>query len=593
MAEIKGTSEQKVYTISKWLGVNENPDGDTKLKMGEASTMRNWRITKDGNLQIRPGYGDIVTLGGTPVLGIWTGYVNAIEITVASCADKLYKVDLSAKTTTEIGSVTGSYAHFFGFEKKLYLLTGSKYYVYDGTTLSEVVGYRPLISISNIPAGGGTLLQQVNKLTGTRRAWFSPDGTATTFQLPEKDLVSVDYVKKTADDTAITFTADLATGIVTITPALAKGINSVEFGWTVSTAFRSSIEKMRFSETYNGATDTRIFLYGDGTNETFYSGLDYDGKPTAEYFPDLNVVSVDSANTPVTAMIKHYDSLLTFKANGAFITRYGTITLADGTLTSAFYTVPLNREIGNAALGQARLIKNNPFTLFGRSAYEWQLSSYAAKDERNAKSKSDRVVNTLAGFDFTKAICFDDEYNTEYYICQGGKCALYNYTADAWYIYDNIPATCFVSINGQLFFGTSDGKLMCFSRQYRNDNGAAINAHWESGAMDFARDYRLKYSTDIWLALKPESSARVTVTAQSNRTSDYADKVVASSLMTFTNIDFNHWSFATNRQPQTERVKLKVKKFTYYRLILTSISSSATATVLGADIKVRYAGNVK
>ena len=70
-------------------------------------------------------------------------------------------------------------------------------------------------------------------------------------------------------------------------------------------------------------------------------------------------------------------------------------------------------------------------------------------------------------------------------------------------------------------------------------------------------------------------------------------KVVASALITFLNMDFNHFSFATNRQPQAERIKLKVKKFTFYKLIMTSISSSATATILGADMKVRYGGDVK
>ena len=213
MAQFTANTSDKVYKIDKFLGINENPDGDTNLKMGEASEMLNWRITKDNHLQVRPGYGEIVSLGTTPVLGMWTGFVQGAQVTVASCGGKLYKVDLSAKTSVEIGAVTGSYAHFFGFSEQLYLLTGSKYYVYDGTTLKEVEGYRPLVSVSNVPAGGGTALEQVNKLNGTRRVWFSPDGTATTFQLPEKDLASVDYVKNTADGAAVTFTADTATEI--------------------------------------------------------------------------------------------------------------------------------------------------------------------------------------------------------------------------------------------------------------------------------------------------------------------------------------------------------------------------------------------
>lgn len=603
MAQIKSTSETKVLTISKWLGVNENPDGDTKLKPGEAANMRNWRVTKDNHLQVRPGYGPVAELGESPVLGMWSGFVAGSRIFAAVCGGSLYKIVEGGKVI--IGTVSGSYAHFFGFNEKLYLLTGSKYYVYDGAALSEVAGYRPLVSVSTLPGGGGTSLEQVNKLTGAKRARFSPDGTAAVFQLPETGLISVDYVKKTADGTEYApmadegetpvgdYTLDLTNGTVTFLSVPESGTDSIEIGWTGPASGRTRIEAMRFSETYNGATDTRVFIYGDGSNKAFYSGLDYNGKPTAEYFPDMNEIAVDSANTPITAMIKHYDSLLAFKSDGAFITNYGSMSLADGSTAAAFYTTALNREIGNAALGQARLVKNNPYTLFGRSAYEWQLSSYAAKDERNAKRKSERVVKTLGELDLSKAICFDDEYNTEYYIAQGGKCAVYNYTADAWYVYGNIPASCFCSIDGSLYFGTSGGKIMELSRSYRNDDGADIDAYWESGAMDFSKDYRLKYSTDIWLALKPESQARITVTAQSNRKGDYEEKVVASALSTFSNVDFNHFSFNTNRQPQVERMKLKVKKFTFYRLILTSVSKSATATVLGTDIKVRYSGTVK
>ncbi|MEG1166281.1 MAG: hypothetical protein RSD68_07695, partial [Oscillospiraceae bacterium] len=288
-----------------------------------------------------------------------------------------------------------------------------------------------------------------------------------------------------------------------------------------------------------------------------------------------------------------YDSLLTFKSDGAFVTQYGAMTLPDGKTTAAFYTVAANREIGNAAPGQARLVKNNPLTLFGRSVYEWQLGSFGAKDERNAKSKSDRASNTLSGMSLPDAICFDDEYNSEYWVCQNGRALIFNYTADAWYGYTNIPASCFVSIDGKLFFGTANGKLMQFSRQFRNDAGADINAYWVSGAMDFSRDFRLKYASDLWLTMKPESGARLTVSAQSNRSSDYADKVVASNLSSFSHVDFKHFSFRTNRQPQVERIRLKVKKFAFYRLVLESVSKSSTATVLGMDIKVRYAGNVK
>jgi hypothetical protein len=55
MATIQAANNEKVFSIQKWLGLNEHPDGDTRLKLGEASEMVNFRVTKDGNLKRRPG----------------------------------------------------------------------------------------------------------------------------------------------------------------------------------------------------------------------------------------------------------------------------------------------------------------------------------------------------------------------------------------------------------------------------------------------------------------------------------------------------------------------------------------------------------
>ena len=39
---------EKIVGIQKWLGVNQAGKDDTSLKLGEASEMRNWRVTQDG-----------------------------------------------------------------------------------------------------------------------------------------------------------------------------------------------------------------------------------------------------------------------------------------------------------------------------------------------------------------------------------------------------------------------------------------------------------------------------------------------------------------------------------------------------------------
>ena len=591
MANINASNSTGVYQLKKWLGLNESPDGDTGLKLGEAAEMRNFRITREGHLQVRPGYAPKCTLAeGHTVRELWCGDIKGQNHLLAACDGKVWDVDPGDWSAMAVGDIDDGPTHFFGFDEKVYILAGSEYYCWDGENdVTAVEGYIPVVVSAASPEGGGTLLERVNLLTGKRRAKYSPDGTAKTFTLPEREVDEVLGV----EGTNAAWTLDKAAGTVTFNTAPAEGTNTVVITYRKGNGERGRVTSMRFSELYNGDADSRVFLYGDGTYKAVYSDLDNNGQPTAEYFPDMNEMTVGEANTPITAMIRHYDRLMVYKSDSAYFTDYGTITLEDGTVTAAFYTTPLNREIGCGAPGQTLLVENNPRTLHGRAIYEWALVGNGARDERNARRISDRVESTLEEFAPAGCICFDDEHRQEYYVICGDEAVVNNYGNDTWYYYNNIPARCMGSVDGELYFGTSDGRLMHFSRQYRNDDLTPIDAYWESGALSFGQDWRRKYSANIWVSIQTESQARVLVTAQSNRKSEHAVKEVASGLSTFANVNFGHWSFNTNRKPQVQRVKLKVKKFTFYKLVISSNSASGTGTVLAADFQVRYTGNVK
>ena len=45
MAGIKQARGERVFHINRWLGLNENPDGDGGLDAGEAAEMSNFRVT--------------------------------------------------------------------------------------------------------------------------------------------------------------------------------------------------------------------------------------------------------------------------------------------------------------------------------------------------------------------------------------------------------------------------------------------------------------------------------------------------------------------------------------------------------------------
>ena len=375
------------------------------------------------------------------------------------------------------------------------------------------------------------------------------------------------------------------------------GSSNVEVWYTMPNTLRAMIEGMRFAEHFNGAADTRVFLYGDGSAKAVYCGVTEDGRASAEYFPDLYEIQIGSGNAAITGMIKYYDRLMSYQSDGgAYATRYETTTLADGTVIPGFLTVSINREIGNDAMGQVRLVKNVPRTICGGNLYDWVMVNYGTRDERNAKLISHRIQRSLQQAQPERIYCFDDDTRQEYYLFLNdaeGTALVHNYLADVWYCYTGLPVVCADRCGESLFFGFSDGRLVEFDERYPNDGGTAIDAFFASGHMAFHRDFRRKYSALTWVSVKPTANANLEVSARSDRRTDHAEKSVTMSLSTFRNCDFGRWSFLTSRSPQMERLRLKVKRFVYYQLILKSHYRASDATVLGVDIRVRYAGYAK
>lgn len=653
MAGISAKSDVTVMKIGTFLGLNENPDGETTLKVGELSRMRNFRITQDGHLQKRPGTKELLKIntveywkkeipvvtkaqaaaaqsgddGETPevppgweeggdnpvtweptpdkvtkeiphLFGLWRGMVSGKEHVLANYDGVIYDIDLTGEEAkaTRIGNAAFASTSFFPFGGKVYLLDGTSYKVWDGGEdgFQDVEGYIPLIQTATAPGGDGTLLENVNRLNGFRRVEFSPDGRATKFQLPEKDVD--EFVAVTLEGAAATYKQiDLAEGTVTFATAPKEGVNTLSVTYKKGNGARSEVTGMRFAELFNGNTDTRVFLYGNGSNKAIYSGVEYEsGQPSAEYFPDLYEVAVGEVNTPITALVRYYSRLMAYKPGSAWVIAPGSLTLDSGITEAAFYVSPVNRQLGNDAMGQVKLLENDPLTMDAGSVYQWRSSTgYISNSENNAKRISDRVAATLRDFDVSLLKTYNGKRDHEFWFLYGHDALILNYTNDTWYYYKDLPFNEIVELGGEVYGFGNDGRIVRFSAEYRNDCGEPINCYAETGAMDFGRDWQYKYSPMVFVALRPDTHARIYVTAESNRRSDYPDKLVSATLSTFDHVDFAHFSFVTNRKPQVRRLRLKVKKAAFYRLIFKSFDRSATATVIETDVRLRYAGTVR
>ncbi len=657
MASIRGSVKQTDVNYSKFLGLYEAPDGDTQMKNGVSPEMENFQITESFHLKTRPG---IVPYKIIPTDDIvkgarCRGYFADETLEIAIFGDTVYRRLLSAGTTTSDGWVSlgeiyfppihrrpfngrPSDASIFAFGDRYYIMTGRRFYWWDGmaAAVSEVVGYVPLVVTGAAPSGGGTTLERANLLTNQRRVQYSADGTSKRFVLPEQIerqegetlilSVTVDGAAVTwtevSTEAANTYAAELAT-------APAKGVNNVEITYqNPRVDDRLLITSCCYCEKFNGATDSRLFVYSGYSHIVYYSEPTLSGEATGAYFAALNEIKIGDASSPVTALQRHYGRLMAFKPDGCYAVAYDTLTLPDGTVTAGFYVRTMHRSLGSDAAGQVCVVQNFPRTFCKGSLYDWKQTASYYQDERYARVASEPVQfsaqEAAPGMLF---LCDDDDRHRFYLFLndEAGTVLVNAYEQGVWFKYTGFQyvtaagrgkdgALVFAMQHGgvQGLFSLSDAHTYDYTPVISEEAAITgytrepISCRWESGHMDFGRSNTRKYSSYIWVTLKPGRRVRAWLTARSDRRPSYAEKPVENAVTgLFDETDFADFTFETYEVPRARRLKIKVKKFVFYKLLIrcdggaeTTVpeipeSTDGAVTVLSVDQRVRFTSDAK
>ena len=364
----------------------------------------------------------------------------------------------------------------------------------------------------------------------------------------------------------------------------------------------------RLREEYNGSTDTRLFVAGNGTNMCYYSGVTQEGEATALYFPAMNEVAVDMSGSAITGLVRHYSKLLVFKNDGTHSISYEPVTLTDGNTIAGFFLRPMNREFGNEILGQVQTVNNYPRTITKDGIYEWRITSSYYKDERYANRISDMVEHSLEKADISKIVTCDDDFRKNYYVFLNdleGTVLVNRYElnkGNTWCVYKS--SLCrnvrYAMIHGGDMVFCNDTEAFLFEEGLTRDAALEIGgtpqqikARWESGFMHFGADFRRKYSSEIYVSVRPQANSQIIVTAETDKRSDYLEKIIENDVFQWSNAGFPRWSFNTNDRPTINRVRLKVKKFVYYKLVFRIDKEAAQGTILSVDQKIRFASMAK
>lgn len=591
MARLSNVKETKPIQVTKFLGLNLDPAGETQLDIGESPDMINMRITDRYKLQKRYGQTQLFeSLGAGNVRGATYIELNDILYLIFSHGGTLYRNDLVGGGNEVVGAITDADIDFVAMNDKLYMFNGTDYKEYDGTTYQDTVPKIPKTAISKNPDGtGGGEGDETNLLTDAETEGFVGDGVATLYVLDKQDLTSVDTVivdGVTLSDPA-DYSVDLVNGTVTFVVAPSDGAALEDDNVLITyskadTGDPDKVKKCRGAILFGGDNDTTVFIWG---NPEFRNRRIYSAILDPTYFPTLNFTDIGSDFNTITAIAKIQEQQLIYTEEDNFYSRAEVVA---GSLEYPVFN--LNARLGCVAFNQAVNVNNDVLVPF-EGVYRWFESAITAKNDPELISQ--RIQPDLDNLDLTQVRCFNWIKEKEYWLAADGFVWVWNYKNNTFYKYDNFNITCYVVIDQELYFGTTDGRIVKVDRNSRSDDGNDIALRWTSGFDEFGIDYLQKYSNRLWLSLKPEDKSSVDITYRTNDTTSSAPITAEYNLATFLNMDFADFSFLTSRNPQPFRFKIKAKKWTFLQIELSNTSKDETLTIIGLTIKIVTQGESK
>ena len=536
--------------------------------------MCNFKVCEDGSLRKRVGSRLVQSDVNGSVYRIWCGYLNGQVFFIVCAGTRIYRYFPETDTLTTINVTAGECKHIFAFGNALFFLCNSGYFKYTKGIYSPHTPYVPLVAVSSLADGSGTVFEKPNMLTGKKRQQFSADGSSTKYALAEKNIDSVTWVKINGV-TSTGWTADTVAGTVTFTKAPEKGLNNLEICWEkASTAKADMIFNCTRSMNFGGNTDTRVFLYGnpDYPNYRFYSEL-ANGLPSAEYFPETNYTVIGAST--ITDMVQQYDRQLIFTEDRAYYSYCEIRTDALGGYYPSFPVYNLNFEKGNLIKGSSAVIDNTPVTLSDDGLNRWV--STTVQDERNSvcfsQPISDTVRRILQGNRADECCLYDRQSTGELYFSTPYGLFIYNYSMGIWYRYDQINAVQMCEVKGRLYWLNDIGELYYFSDELTDDQHGVITAYWVSPMGKFGATGRKFDLTAVTVETEDSDGTEITVTAAP----DEADGLMNSQTV----------SVDGKESVGCYRFRTEIKRTRGARVTVSSSHGSRSAKILTLTFKTK------
>lgn len=499
-------------------------------------------------------------------------------------------------------------------------------YIYDESTYDITT---PMITISKKPNGNGaTSYQPVNLINSkftdsfyVSSADVDAQGYCTEFHLSfsgcssiyKVEVMNANGVWETVPNTQ--YHLDQTGGIVNFDSIFKPGVSPVEGEDNVRitakktfSGYHERIANCKFSIAYgvNGHYD-RLFVSGNSSypNTDWFSEMN-----DITYFPDVNYSALGSDASPIKgyAVVSNY--LVTLKGDGS---DRQTAVIRSGSLDSS----------GNPVFTVVKSLQGYPIIASDTSIMAGIeplfLSQEGIMAITTADITGDYLMNSRSYFLNGKlmkeshlenafAIRYGDFYmlfvNSHVYILDTlqaiyAEGAPYSTRQYATFYWENVPATCAITIDETVYFGTADGHIMSFYKNENNlesynDNGAAIYCKYDTADIDALLFFKVK--TYRYFALRLFSAIATSVKIYGYKDGAWnllKDDAATVRYFTFSQLVFSKITFRTDRGTRLVTSKVRIKKTDHIRFRIENDALNEPMMLDEFGIEYTQSNNVK
>ncbi len=360
------------------------------------------------------------------------------------------------------------------------------------------------------------------------------------------------------------------------------GIDNFEIEYfKTSEGYADRIDKCTLLNVY----ENRVFFSGnpDYPNVDFSSAVN---DPT--YVPDINYTEIGVDSSAIIGYLRTGDSQAIIKEDGVDATSYMRTMTFDSEGRAMFPIKQGTSGMGGIAPHAVCTFLDDPVYLTRNGVYAIAMQDISS--ERALNIRSTRInKRLLKNANLSDAVMV--QWRGYLLLCVGDEC----YVADAaqktylgnktgtfeyeWYYWTNIPARVFCEHDGELYFGTEDGRFCKFNSDLVNDrgelkseaysdDGKAIVAEWATNLSDdgdfMLKKTMVKKGSGVFLKTYNRSGVKVYV-----RTDAGFEEMIASKsagVFDFEDIDFADFTFNTSPYSVVP-FNTRIKKYSAIQII--------------------------